>query len=55
MWQNLSDVETRDTQCATLDKRLVDLNSASAGISVEIAQLEGRADEIQWALDYLQP
>ena len=55
VWQNLSDVETRDTQCATLDKRLVDLNSASAGISVEIAQLEGRADEIQWALDYLQP
>jgi len=40
---------------ATNEKLLADLNQSSANISIEITQLEGRLDEIQWALGYLQP
>lgn len=51
VWQEVSNKE----RIAKCEKMLVDLTSTSAAISLEIAQLEGRADENNWALDYLQP
>lgn len=52
VWEGLSD---GDEKRAKVEKLLIDLNGSSANLSIEITQLEGRLDEIQWTLDYLTP
>jgi len=55
VWQRCENADKRDLECGKTEKLLSDLNQSSANLSIEITQLEGRLDEIQWTLDYLQP
>ncbi len=55
VWQKLPESEERTEQITTLERRLEGLADTSAGISREIVNLEGRRDENQCTLDYLQP
>ena len=45
----------REEECRKTEKLLADLNGSSSSLSMEIVQLEGGLNEIQWSLDYLQP